>query len=292
MTKRLIVHVGLCKTGSTGSTSIQRMLFSCRNRLRADGVHVPETGIKERGSHLSHRRLISAQTLNWKHKKAKKALWKQLEKEIAVTDAQTFVVSAEDLTSPGFRVTSAELLAELAARADVEVDVVGFVRPQWQLLESEYSQRVGNGRERGTFSQFVGKMLDAGEKTILDYRVVFAPCRARFGDRVRIFPLETTQNLIVRFLTFVGIEATAIEEHWEKLHVNKRRGAKVLELHRCVWGRLYDARQPPRRALRGIGPNRVSGAHRAGRASVGRSTYIQPAPAPFVPYVVAQYNTL
>ncbi len=135
-------------------------------------------------------------------------------------------------------------MAELAARADVEVDVVGFVRPQWQLLESEYSQRVGNGRERGTFSQFVGKMLDAGEKTILDYRVVFAPCRARFGDRVRIFPLETTQNLIVRFLTFVGIDTTVVKEHLTGPKANQRLGAKLLEVHRCVWGRL-DARCPP-----------------------------------------------
>ena len=244
MTKRLIVHVGPRKTGST---SIQRMLFACRDKLHANGVHVPETGVGRRWGHPSHLKLVAHPLhLNslvrfWKSRlelKRKKTLWKQLAEEIAVTDAQTFVVSAEDLSSPGFRVTSAELLAELAARADVEVDVVGFVRPQWQLLESECSQRMKAGRERRTFSQFVAKMLDAGENTILDYRVMFAPYRARFGNRVRIFPLETTQNLIKHFLTFVGIDTTVVKEHLTGPKANQRCGAKVLEVYRCVRARL------------------------------------------------------
>ena len=37
MAKRLIVHVGPSKTGST---SIQQALFTCRDKLRADGIHV------------------------------------------------------------------------------------------------------------------------------------------------------------------------------------------------------------------------------------------------------------
>ncbi len=96
MTKRLIVHVGPRKTGST---SIQRMLFACRDKLRANDVHVPETGVGQCQGHLSHRMLVSGPRHNLKNVKA---LWKQLAEEIAVTDAQTFVVSAEDLTSPGF----------------------------------------------------------------------------------------------------------------------------------------------------------------------------------------------
>ncbi len=87
-------------------------------------------------------------------------------------------------------------------------------------------------------------MLDAGEKTILDYRVVFAPYRARFGNRVRIFPLDTTQNLIEHFLTFVGIDTTVVKEHLTGPKANQRLGAKVLEVHRCVLARLDVQRSP------------------------------------------------
>ena len=245
MTKRLIVHVGPRKTGST---SIQRMLFACRDKLRANGVHVPETGVGQQWGHPSHLKLVAHPLhLNslvrfWKSRlelKRKKTLWKQLAEEIAVTDAQTFVVSAEDLSSPSSRAPSARLLAEFVAHTSVEVDVLGFVRPQWQLLESEYSQRTAGERAGGVrFSQFVAKMLDAGEKEILDYRVVFAPYRARFGNRVRIFPLDTTQNLIEDFLTFVGIDATVVKEHLTGPKANQRCGAKVLEVYRCVRARL------------------------------------------------------
>ena len=171
----------------------------------------------------------------------------RLAEEIAGTDAETFVVSCEDLTEPNLRVACAKLLAELATRENMEVDVVGFVRPQWQLLESEYAQQVTGGRTAATFSRFVEKMLDAGERTILDYRVVFAPYRARFGDRVRVFPLQAScmpQGLIAHFLSLVGAETAGMEEELARPYGNKRYGAKVVEVSRLVCARLRGAGTP------------------------------------------------
>ena len=175
----------------------------------------------------------------------------RLAEEIAGTDAETFVVSCEDLTEPNPCVVCAKLLAELATRESVEVDVVGFVRPQWQLLESEYAQRVTGGRTPATFSRFVGEMLDAGERTILDYRVVFAPYRARFGDRVRVFPLQAScmpQGLIAHFLSLVGAETAGMEEELARAHSNKRYGAKVVEVSGLVCARLGAGTPKPLRA--------------------------------------------
>ena len=232
MAKRLIVHVGPRKMGST---SIQQVLFTCRDKLRAGGIHVPRAGcgISSLWRCLAHYGLVQGQ-----HKLEN---WAKLAEEIASTDAETFVVSAQGLTSPSQRVASAERLEKLVARASVEVDIVGFVRPQWQLLESEYSQRAFGGRIKARFSQFVREMLDAGESTVLDYRLVFAPYRTRFGDRVKVFPLQTShlpRGLAAHFLSFVGAETVVMEEASAPSRANRRSGAKVVEVCRLVGTRL------------------------------------------------------
>ena len=243
MAKRLIVHVGPRKTGST---SIQQMLFTCRDKLRAGGIHVPRAGLRQSPSRrcLSHYRLVQGQ-----HKLEN---WAKLAEEIASTDAETFVVSAEDLTSQG-RCVAAERLEKLVARASVEVDVVGFVRPQWQLLESEYSQRAFGGRTKARFSQFVREMLDAGESTILDYRLLFAPYRTLFGDRVRVFPLQASHlplGLVAHFLSLVGAETVVMEEASAQSRANERNGAKAVEVCRLVRARLGAGCPTPRHLLR------------------------------------------
>ena len=243
MAKRLIVHVGPRKTGST---SIQQMLFTCRDKLRAGGIHVPRAGLYQLPSRhhpsLSHFGLIQHKLENWA----------KLAEEIASTDAETFVVSAEDLTSPKRRVVCAERLEKLVARTSVEVDIVGFVRPQWQLLESEYSQRVFGGRMKARLSQFVREMLDAGERTILDYRLVFAPYRTRFGDRVRVFPLQAShlpQGLVAHFLSLAGAETVVMEEASAQSRANERNGAKAVEVCRLVRVRLGAGHLSPRHLL-------------------------------------------
>ena len=232
MAKRLIVHVGPPKTGSS---SIQQALFTCRDKLRADGIHVPRAGLRQ---HFS-RRHQDHSGLTYQHQQEYN--WTKLAEEIASTDAETFVVSAEHLTAPGRRVANAERLEKLVARTSVEVDVVGFVRPQWQLLQSMYSQSVFTQRTKTRFSQFVREMLDAGERTKLDYNLVFAPYRTRFGDRLRVFPLQAShlpRGLVAHFLFLCGAGTVVMEEASAQPRANERRGAKALEVRRLVRVRL------------------------------------------------------
>ena len=243
MAKRLIVHVGPPKTGST---SIQQALFTCRDKLRADGIHVPRAGLRQ---HFS-KRSLSHSGLTCQHQR--ESNWTKLAEEIASTDAETFVVSAEHLTTLGRHVACAEQLEKLVARTSVEVDVVGFVRPQWQLLQSSYSQNVHSQRSKKRFSQFVREMLDAGEMTKLDYRLVFAPYRTRFGDRVKVFPLQAShlpRGLVAHFLSLVGAGTVVMEEASAQPHANKRHGAKALEVCRLVRARLGAGRLTRRHLL-------------------------------------------
>ena len=243
MAKRLIVHVGPPKTGST---SIQRALFTCRDKLRADGIHVSRAGLRQ---HFS-RRHQDHSGLTCQHQE--ESNWTKLAEKIASTDAETFVVSAEHLTAPDRRVANAERLEKLVARTSVEVDVVGFVRPQWQLLESMYSQNVFSGRTATRFPQFVREMLDAGERMKLDYRLVFAPYRTRFGDRVRVFPLQAShlpQGLVAHFLSLAGAGTVVMEEASAQPRANERNGAKAVEVCRLVRVRLGAGHLSPRHLL-------------------------------------------
>ena len=239
--KRLIVHVGMPKTGST---SIQRMLLRRRELLRARGVHVPWAGLVRTGKHhLLDGRSHGISTERW-------ALLAQEIRCTAAGDprggnhgtargkpaAPRFVISAEGFAKPDYRAATAARLAELAEREDLEVDIVGYVRPQWQFLESVYTQRVHGRRIGATFDRFVADMLEASERSELDYNVVFAPYRAAFGARVRVFPLEPSrlpEGLLAHFLGECGIhDGRALAAGLAR--ANPRRNAKATEVRRLV----------------------------------------------------------
>ena len=243
--KRLIVHVGMPKTGST---SIQRMLLRLRELLRARGVHVPRTGLARTGKHhLLDRRSHGISTERW-------ALLAQEIRCTAAGDprggnhgtargkpaAPRFVISAEEFAKPGYRAATAARLAELAEREDLEVDIVGYVRPQWQFLESVYTQRVHGLRIGATFDRFVADMLEAGERSELDYNVVFAPYRAAFGARVRVFALELSRlpdGLLAHFLGQCGVhDGASLAAGLAR--ANPRRNAKATEVRRLVYAEL------------------------------------------------------
>ena len=227
--KRLVVHVGPRKTGST---SIQRMLVANRDVLRARGVHPALAGAVRGGQPGSNIGLVRAVRAGTGQADR---VWARLADEIARSDARRFVVSAEDLASPEVRVAGAARLAELAQRNGVEVEVVGYVRPQWQLLESEYAQRAEGGRVGASFAEFVEAMLAAGGDTILDYGEVFGPYRALFGPRVRVFPLEPSRlpgGLPRHFLALLGV--ADVPGLADLPVANRRAGAKTVEVTRLV----------------------------------------------------------
>ena len=232
--KRVLVHVG---TRKTGSTSIQRMLCERREWLRARGVHLVETGVARRRerSNAGLARAIADRSAA-----AASRAWNRLAEEIAAVEAEWFVVTAEDFASPGIRFRVADRLAALASRGIAEVDVVGYVRPQWQLLESEYAQRATGGRVGASFARFVTETLAAGTHSIVDYGVVFQPFRALLGRRVRVFPLEPSSlphGLLAHFLELCGVAADAVRGTTSP-RANPRWGAKHVEVCRLVRAHL------------------------------------------------------
>ena len=237
--RRLTVHVG---TAKAGSTSIQNLLAARWPLLARAGVHVPLAagGGGPPGAHHGLARELIDPLGAAGH-------WAGLEREIRRSAAARFAISCEAFTGPAHRAACAARLQALAERGALEIDIVGYVRPQWQWLESGYAQQVRTGGSDETFEQFVAVMLAAGPRTRLDYNAVFAPFREAFGDRVRVFALERSclpAGVAGHFLGVLGVDAGAA---FGLARANARLGAKAVEVRRRVAG-LADA--PAVRAAR------------------------------------------
>ena len=243
--KRLIVHVGMPKAGSK---TIQTMLRNCTELLTANGVHVPTLSGTEHGGHGKLGRELVAAPRN------PRLAWTQLAQQIRLTDATTFVISVEFFLQARFREIVAAKLAELVERENLAVGIVGYVRPQWQYLESWYTQAMYGGKSKWrapTFQRFVADRLDGREPTMLDYNIAFAPYRAAFGEHVEVTPLEPSrlpQGLLVNFLRQCGVNATpaAVADLPRR---NPRRGAKATEVQRLALAAFQPQPEGARRPL-------------------------------------------
>ena len=232
MKRRLTVHVGLAKAGST---SIQHLLAARWRALSRFGIHVPGIGSSARLS--GHNQLPQANTMGDRH-----GAWAQLAKEIRNADAERFVISSEAFASPNNREPCVARLLKLAERENLEIEVIAYVRPQWQLLESAYAQRVKVCDTAQRFEDFTTDVLRVNSRpwaVRLDYNRRFAPFRAAFGDRVRVFALERSrlpQGLLVHFLEVLGVHDGLNVA--ELARANARHGAKALEARRVVRQRV------------------------------------------------------
>ena len=244
----LVVHVGPPKGGST---SIQFLLAARARALAARGIHVlaGRRGGGQRGTHnhLAHE-LDAAPGDAWT------AGWVRLADEIRRSGAERFVVSAEAFAAPGRRGPCAAALRELADRERLAIRVVGYVRPQWQRVESAYAQQVSSERTALRFDAFAASMLGPAERPRLDYNAVFAPFCAAFGGSVTVYPMERARlphGLLVHFLALLGVDAAAALAA-RLPRINVRAGARELEVRRRVLAAVGAGRQ------RGGGPDTLA----------------------------------
>ena len=232
--RRLTVHVGLPKAGST---SIQHLLAARSRAVAGLGIHVPSTGSRGWANHNALAKEGRAPTRGDRH-----GAWAQVAHEIRHSDAMRFLISSEALATPRSRESGVACLLELAERENLEIDVIAYVRPQWQRVESIYAQWTKGGRPAERFEDFAADALSMDSqpwRVRLDFNQTFAPFRTAFGDRVRVFPLEGSrlpQGLLVHFLEVLGVG--------DKVNVagltraNRRFGAKALEVLRLVRERV------------------------------------------------------
>ena len=248
----------------TGSSTIQHALASLAPELQCQGVHVPVAGRSPRpdGS-IRHANLLRA--LTGVDFKPEHGAWPELAEELRESNARQFVVSDEMLSRRPLEATKA--IADIADSCDLDVHVVGYVRPQYQYFEALYAQNPNLAERRLPFdlyaaASFAGRPVS--RHPWLNYRTVFAPWRNAFGPRVTVMPLEPDRlrrGLVAHFLGILDI-GDLDTGTWPR--VNPRRGAKEVEVRRLTALALVRAGTTRRRRRERIG--RLNGlAKRLGR---------------------------
>ena len=224
--RTLVVHVGMPKTGST---SIQHMLHRLSPALERAGVYVPAAA-RSRGTHEN---LV----LPPGHRRHRPRLggWTDLEREVRRCPAPCCVISSEHFTGNLTGFLGAGRVRALARAARREVRIVGYVRPQYALMESIYSQEVKTG---DTWMPFDAYLAACPRLDRFNYEVGFRRWRKLFGTRLSVYPLEAARmpdGVAAHFLALLGARhlvpaAAALPP--ERAHRRQARGGAAADTPR------------------------------------------------------------
>ena len=214
------------------------MLHALAPSLEQCGVHVVVASA-QRGNHthLVLRSVTEPPTLDYPCTNGIYH-WRYVLDELVRCGAERFILSSEACIQPACRSSVVRRLRCLQSEANVEVEIVGFVRPQWQWSEAYWCQQVACGLELRRFEEcrhawFADMRADYYE---LDYNQMFQPWRESFG-RATIRPLEARgrEALLSSFLGLIGIHEERLFRATTRLRPqNLRMGAKEVEIRRLV----------------------------------------------------------
>lgn len=186
--KRLVLHIGLHKTGTT---FIQHHLLHHAQALRANGVLVPQTGFDtdvggRPGALSGHQGLVRALRQN------DDQIWRDLHEEIDNCPARTVVISAENLGFPTVAQRD-EMIAQLFQRLGTfaQIDVVAMVRAPHAYIEAFYAEWVTSAHPGGARS-IHETVVDHGD-SLTDLVALFAPFEAASGRTVALADFDAAR---------------------------------------------------------------------------------------------------
>ncbi|WP_415920325.1 glycosyltransferase family 2 protein [Tateyamaria sp. SN6-1] len=187
--KRLVLHVGLHKTGTT---FVQHHLLHHRAALSKQGVLIPETGFERvrtgrPGALSGHQGLARAL------RDDDDATWAAFHDEVAAASARTVLVSAENLSFPT-EPDRASRIAHLFERLGhwASIDVIAMVRAPHAYIEAFHAEWVASAHPGG--ARRLSEMLVDHQDTLTDLPALFAPFEAATGQPVRLLGFDTARE--------------------------------------------------------------------------------------------------
>lgn len=230
----LIVHIGTFKTGTT---ALQKFLSSNRARLLEEcNLLYPEAGEIPAGGHHN---LVYELTKSWKYV-AQRGGFQELRKEVDEAAPEIVLLSAENLSSyalgnPGVAPAFGGFASTISAR----IKVICYVRPQWEYIDSYYSQGVKSGYTTCSFEDFVESSF---AEDIYDYEKVILPWESVADEIVvKAYP---GRKLIPEVCGLLSIFQPTAEDLKAARSKNERFGAKRLEFMRRMGAALERTRAP------------------------------------------------
>lgn len=188
MTKKLCIHIGHYKTGTT---ALQVFLarnpgFLARHDIEYSSLFLHHAKHSCLAFSLCREAGVSKLMHGYKDPTPALDLWDQLFAHVAASPQGTVVVSSEELIRIGeFPAACAQLQEIAARRGDIEVQVVAYLRSPASHLRSWYNQLVKMGIPVSDFTTAVRGEI---ERIHLDYDLALAPWIAAFG----------AENLVLR----------------------------------------------------------------------------------------------
>lgn len=191
--KKLILHIG---THKTGSTAIQNWLYWNRDTLAAQGVLYARTD-REPYPHLKkhtslHHALMHASG-------DFRSEWQQIEEEFEASGCHTMILSEEGLSGPRFL----KLAALRDAVRGYDVTVICFFRRQDYMIESHWNQRCKEGGEKDLIETYARRPWTRTRMRydrILDFWARFATVRAI------AYHSAAATNSVAAFAAAAGLE--------------------------------------------------------------------------------------
>jgi len=231
MPKRVVIHIGLPKCGST---SLQVRLKGARGALWRAGVAYPladaETGVpriappREARGRPHHARL--AAMLAEEGGERGRAVLAELLADFEASDRDTLMLSSE-----GFAGWSARYGADaLAALRPYAPELLLFVRPRDRWMLSMYRHAVGAGTERfrGGYAAWAaqlppdGRVPEAGRAAAVAARMA-----AMTGGRVRVFDLGEGADARALAGGVLGVPLERLADRVGELGAASRHGEQV-----------------------------------------------------------------
>jgi hypothetical protein len=224
MRRRLILHIGMPKTGSS---YLQAFLAQNVGVLAGHGIDYPNlvpldsaiAGVVTSGNAVR----FAAALLPPEHPSALKPAaaeteWVKLRDVLAAAKLPTVLLSSEffwPVPAEGFA-----RLRSAAAEAGFDCGVIVFLRRQDEFLQSHYAQLVSGrrrpkgGRPRESAEEFCTRMLMESERGGYFYSRRLRPLADLFGPQsIIVRPFEKSQfvggNLAFDFLAALGLEQAA-----------------------------------------------------------------------------------
>lgn len=200
--KRLVLHLGLHKTGTT---YIQHHLLAHRTALQKAGVLIPKTGFDTEiagrpGALSGHQGLVRALRTD------DARVWRDLHREISRSSARTVVISAENMafpTAPDRDALIARLTAQLGRWGTVSV--IAMARRPDAYAEAFWREWVSLGLDAGCRS--LPEFLVDQQDNLTDLRALFAPFEAWSGAPVSLgdFDISKGEALWPAFCSLAGL---------------------------------------------------------------------------------------
>lgn len=209
---RLVLHVGLAKTGTT---AFQAFLAANKDSLAANGLHYPDMlhgpNHAELAAAFSPRITGVSRSCGVHEPADRKKLRQRLRRKLArVDEAPAWIVSSEHISTMLRRPEHIKALSAFADSIFDDVLVIVVVRRSDYWVPSAYVESVKAGSPRPLDAEFVRRRAH-----LLDHKQFLRQWSNAFGaDHVRIVPfLETDKSdpalLPARILAVAGVPTTA-----------------------------------------------------------------------------------